>query len=321
MTERTFEDTPAVREQVPLLIGLVGASGSGKTYSALRVASGIQAVSGGDVFFIDTEARRALHYADKFKFRHLNFGAPFGSLDYLSAIEHCVKKGAKTIIVDSLSHEHEGPGGVLEEHEHEMQRIAAAWKVSQDKASIPAWAKPKMKRRQFLNGILQMQANFLFCFRAKEKIKIVSGKQPVHLGWMPIAGEELVYEMTLNCLLYPAAGGVPIWQPEESGEKIMIKLPEQFRNIFADRQPLSEDIGRKLAEWAKGGTPAAPPSIDTTALTVQGRTAALLGETPAERNASLAAWWKDLPAPARAAMAAIKDETLKPLAASGAESF
>lgn len=65
--------------------------------------------------------------------------------------------------------------------------------------------------------------------------------------------------------------------------------------------------------------PTGVPRIDTTTLTVQGRTAALLGETPAERNASLAAWWKGLPAPAQKAMAAIKDETLKPLAATGAE--
>ena len=34
---RTFEAKPAVRESVPLLVGLMGASGSGKTYSALRL--------------------------------------------------------------------------------------------------------------------------------------------------------------------------------------------------------------------------------------------------------------------------------------------
>ena len=36
-----------------------------------------QRVCGGDIFVIDTEARRALHYADAFKFRHVPFGAPF----------------------------------------------------------------------------------------------------------------------------------------------------------------------------------------------------------------------------------------------------
>src|SRR4029079_18921024 len=114
MTIRSFDDKPAVRERVPLLVGLVGPSGGGKTFSALRLAKGFQRVTGSEVYFIDTEARRALHYADRFQFRHVAFGAPFGPLDYLAAIQHCVAKGAKTIIVDSMSHEHEGPGGVLE---------------------------------------------------------------------------------------------------------------------------------------------------------------------------------------------------------------
>ena len=40
----------------------------------------------GDIHVIDTEARRALHYASYFKFRHTPFDAPFGSLDYLAAM-------------------------------------------------------------------------------------------------------------------------------------------------------------------------------------------------------------------------------------------
>jgi ABC-type dipeptide/oligopeptide/nickel transport system ATPase subunit len=91
--QRKFDDVPAVRESVPLLIGLMGPSGSGKTYSALRLATGIQEVTGGDIYFIDSEARRALHYADSFKFKHVQLDPPFGSLDYLAAIEHCVKQG------------------------------------------------------------------------------------------------------------------------------------------------------------------------------------------------------------------------------------
>src|ERR1700749_2602141 len=118
MTEpRTFEDHEATRQKVPLLVGLMGPSGSGKTFSALRLATGIQQVSGGDIYFIDTEARRALPSADQFKFRHLEFNAPFGSLDYLAAIEHCVKAGAKVIVIDSMSHEHIGPGGYLQTQE------------------------------------------------------------------------------------------------------------------------------------------------------------------------------------------------------------
>ena len=72
---RTFTDKEAKRMHVPLLIGLVGSSGSGKTFSALRIATGIQKVTGGDIYYIDTESRRALHYADAFKFLESVFTA------------------------------------------------------------------------------------------------------------------------------------------------------------------------------------------------------------------------------------------------------
>lgn len=249
---RKFEDRPAVREATPLLLGLIGPSGAGKTYSAHRLAAGIQRVSGGDIWGIDTESRRMLHYADRFKFRHVPFGAPFSSLDYLEAIEHCVSKGAKTIIVDSMSHEHEGPGGMLEEHASETKRLAKSWGVSESKAQMSAWSEPKKKRRRMINTILQMPVNFIFCFRAKEKLKIVRGEDPAPLGFMPIAGEEFVFEMVLKCLLLPGANGIPTWQSDFPGEKLMIKLPEQFRAMFRDPLQLSEDVGEALAKWAAG---------------------------------------------------------------------
>src|SRR6185369_14815084 len=164
-------------------VGLMGPSGGGKTYSALRLASGIQRVSGGEIFVIDTEARRALHYADVFSFRHVVFGAPFGPLDYLAAIKYCVDKGAGVIVIDSMSHEHEGPGGVLEMHESETKRLAAAWRMSIEKAQMAGWAKPKQDRRKLINGILQMPVNVISCFRAKQKLKIRRGEDPQQMGF------------------------------------------------------------------------------------------------------------------------------------------
>ena len=248
---RTFDDRPAVREKTPLLVGLVGPSGSGKTFSALRLAAGIQRVAGGETYFIDTEARRGLHYAEKFTFRHLAFGAPFSPLDYLEAITHCVKKGATTIVIDSMSHEHEGPGGVLEMHQAEHERLGG-----REGTKLLAWGKPTAARRRLITAILQRPCNFIFCFRAKEKLKIEKGKDPEKLGFMPIGGDEFVYEMTLKCLLLPGANGIPSWRSDFFGEKAMIKLPEQFRQTFAADPQLTEDIGESLARWS-AGAPAA----------------------------------------------------------------
>lgn len=298
---RTFEDKPATRDKVPLLVGLMGPSGSGKTYSALRLATGIQAVSGGEIYFIDTEARRGLHYADRFKYRHMEFGAPFGSLDYLAAIDHCVKKGAGVVIVDSMSHEHEGPGGVLEQHSAALDRMAGSDYGKRDRFNLIAWAEPKAKRRQLINSLLQMNCNFIFCFRAKEKVKPVKrdGKSVIeNQGWMPIAGEEFVYEQTVNCLLLPGSKGVPTWRSDEPGERAMMKLPEQFAGLFGTGQALTEEVGSYMAKWAKG-SPARQPDPATLDLA---RTAAGGGSDV------FATWWKSASKQERADAETIKED-------------
>lgn len=253
---RTFEAKSAVRESVPLLVGLMGPSGSGKTFSALRLATGIQSVTGGDIYGIDTEARRMLHYADQFKFKHVQFDPPHGSLDYLAAIEHCVKVGAKVIVIDSMSHEHSGIGGMIDFQEQELDRLAGNDWAKRERVKMLAWQKPKAARRKLIDRVLQINANFIFCFRAKETVKPVkvNGKtEIVPQGFMPIAGDEFLFEQTVNCLLLPNSGGVPTWQSENVGEKQMMKLPAQFRSLFAEARPLDETIGRELATWARGG--------------------------------------------------------------------
>jgi ABC-type dipeptide/oligopeptide/nickel transport system ATPase subunit len=255
---RQFNAIPAVRHSVPLLIGLFGPSGSGKTFSALRLATGIQRVTGGDIYGIDTESRRMLHYADLFRFNHVQFDAPFGSLDYLQAIRYCVQQGAKIVIVDSLSHEHTGPGGYLLTQEAEVLRMAGNDTAKRERVKFAAWIKPAAYRQQMIQGILQLNANFIFCFRAKEKIKPEPGKQPIQLGFMPIAGEEMLFEMTVNCLLLPKSEGVPTWRSDHVGERLMLKLPRMFEEIFAQPRPLDEATGELLAQWAKG-KPQAPP--------------------------------------------------------------
>jgi hypothetical protein len=254
MAVRTFEDSEAVQSRVPLWVGLVGPSSSGKTYSALELATGIQEVNGGDIFMVDTESRRGLHYARNFKYRHVPFGEPFNPLAYLQVLEYCAKKKAGVIIVDSFSHEHEGPGGVLEMHEAELDRLAGTDYKKRAAMTMLAWAKPKAERRKMIQGVLQLDVSVICCFRAKEKLKIKKGEEPQHMGFMPIAGEEFMYEMTTNILLPPKSGGIPKWESDEIGERATIKLPGQFRELFAEDKPLSRDHGESMARWANGGS-------------------------------------------------------------------
>lgn len=238
---------------VPLLVGLTGPSGSGKTYSALRLATGIREVVGGEIFVVDTEQRRALHYADRFQFKHVNFTPPFGSLDYLDALRFCKASGAGVVIIDSCSHEHDGPGGLLEQHEAELDRMAGNDYKKRDRMAMLAWQKPKAARRKLVNAITtELAMPVIFCFRAKKTTKPKPGSQPIDMGFTTIGADEWLFEMALNALLLPGSGGVPTWRSDKPGEQLAVKLPEQFQGLAQRDRPLDEKVGAHLAKWASG---------------------------------------------------------------------
>jgi len=260
---RTFDLKPARRTRTPLIIGIVGPSSSGKTKSALRLADGFSRVQPGDIAVIDTEAGRASQHADAHKFLHLPFGEPFGPDDYIGAFETCIRAGVKTIVVDSMSHQWEGSGGVLDMHEAALDKMAGDdWK-KRERCTMAAWIKPKAAHNRMKQFVLQQQVNWILCFRAKEKIKPVKGDEPLNLGWQPLGAPDLIYEMLVKILLLPGVDGVPTWTSDKIGERALMKLPGWFRDLFAKPRQLDEDIGEQLARWATGGDDGAPTSAAT----------------------------------------------------------
>lgn len=250
---RTFTSAPAVRASVPLWLGIYGPSFSGKTYSALLLAEGIRSVCGGEIGVLDTEKGRALHYADEFKFRHYPFDPPFAPADYRDGLGQMRADGITIAIVDSASHEHEGIGGVLEMHDEECERLMAKTGKDRDRVQMLAWNQPKTEHRKMVQAAQQMDLHIIWCFRAKEKLEVKPGKQPLNKGFMPIGAEDLVYEMTMTALLLPGAYGRPTWQSDEIGERQMIKLPHWAKRMLKDeKRPLDRELGARLAKWAQG---------------------------------------------------------------------
>lgn len=310
MSERSFDFDPAVRERVPLLVGLCGPSGSGKTFTALRLATGMAKVTPGPILFIDTENRRGLHYAENFEFKHLDFGAPFASLDYLAAMQEADRLKPSVIVVDSMSHEHEGPGGMIDYQSKELDRMAGTddW-AKRERMQMLAWQKPKAARRQLLQGITRLNANVILCFRAGEKSKPQKNEKGkteiVEQGFTPIAGPEFVYEMTCCALLRAGARGVPTWTSDKPGEHAAIKLPGQFRDVFPAGQAIGETQGEALARWAVGAPAPAgkrASQIDMDALMLAGESASRKG------TKALATWWKSLDKAEQKLLAPKKDE-------------
>jgi len=236
----TFTFAPAARDRVGLLIALAGASGSGKTYSALRLARGIS--PDGKIFFIDTEARRGLHYASDFKFQHADMRPPFGPERFIEGIRAAEKAGAEVVIIDSFSHEYDGEGGILE----------WADRLADNGVKSPGnWKEPKMAHKKMMNALLQARCHLIFCLRADEKIRIgrENGKTVIEpLGWMPIQEKRFMYEMTASFTLTPDRPGRPAYD-------LPHKCQEQHRAMFPEGQPISEAAGKMISEWAHGGNP------------------------------------------------------------------
>ena len=241
----------ALRENVSLLIGIAGGTGSGKTYSAMRMASGMA----GDKPFavIDTEAGRAKHYADQFKFDHGDLAPPFRPDAYIEAIHAADKAGYGVIVVDSMSHVWAGDGGVLDWQEEELGRMAGDdWK-KREACKMAAWIKPKISHKQMVQRLLQVRAHLILCFRAEEKIEMTrnqNGKMEIAKkqgatglnGWFPVCEKNLPYELTASLLLMADNPGVP--HP--------IKLQQQHRHLVAANKPLDEETGKCIAAWASG---------------------------------------------------------------------
>jgi hypothetical protein len=255
MSNFTFR--PATRENVGLIVGLSGGTGSGKTFSAMRLAAGMAADKPFAV--IDTEAGRAKHYADRFRFDHGDLKPPFRPGTYNEAIRAADEAHYSVIVVDSASHEWAGEGGILDWHEEELTRMAGEdWK-KREACKMAAWIQPKMMHRAMVGRLLQIRAHVILCFRAEPKIEMVrgkDGKMEVRAkqtltsldGWIPICEKNLPYELTASFLLMAEKPGIPL----------PIKLQEQHKALFPLDQVIDEKSGAALAAWATGATAAQP---------------------------------------------------------------
>jgi hypothetical protein len=232
----TFTISPGIRERTPAFIALAGPSGSGKTRSALELATGL--AGDGKILVADTEGRRALHYADLYKFDHVPWLPPFTPEANAELIDLAERGGYRVLIIDSESDEWEGEGGLLEikdaTHDEFMARTKARHK------------------HRVINRMRRSTIHIVFCLRAEERVRIDKvfdeRKQRevtavVPLGWQPICEKRFLYEVQSSFLFDPARPGYP--NP--------IKLYDIHAKFFPLDRPITRDAGAALAAWCAGG--------------------------------------------------------------------
>lgn len=218
----------AERSSAKLRIGLSGPSGSGKTYTSLLLAHGM--ANWEKIGIIDTENGSADLYSQLGPFNVLTLEKPFSPERYIEAIEALEEAGMEVIIIDSISHEWNGPGGCLEIQEKLGGRF-------QD------WAQVTPKHSRFIQKILLSKCHILATMRTKTEYSISneSGKSKVmKLGAAPITREGFEYEMTLGF---------------EININNMAVSTKDRTGLFKGNagEVLTEEHGKQLLAWATSG--------------------------------------------------------------------
>ena len=176
----------AVKYGALLRLALIGTSGSGKTYSALAIATGL----GLPIAFIDTERGSARKYADLFDFDVLELDS-FSVDNFIAAINAAERGGYKVLIIDSLSHAWSGKDGILEFVDTETAKSRAK------NAYTSGWRAATPKHNQLVDAILGCKMHVIACMRSKAEYVMdeVNGKKvPRKIGLQPVQREGMEYE-------------------------------------------------------------------------------------------------------------------------------
>ena len=229
-----FEIKKAERKGVCVAISLAGESGSGKTYSALRIARGLVGPNG-KIGVIDTEQKRASLYADCFGgFDVIDLEPPFSPERYAEAIDTFKRAGYNAVVIDSMSHEWESEGGILDMAAKNEEKAGG-------KKSIGAWREPKAKHRALMNKIVNAGMHIILCYRVKYEMveQIVNGKKTMIKSTEPTIVQEpnSLYDITCEVIL------------DQKKVKAITKCPEGIEFCFKPNHQLTEQDGADVIEW------------------------------------------------------------------------
>lgn len=227
-----FQSRKAQKRQLALKILCSGSSGSGKTKSALRLATGIVGKTGGSIYLINTEGDRGEMYANEFDYQIIDLPEPRSPENYMEAIKFCMNEGASVIIIDSLSHE----WNYLNEQVNNMQGN-----------SFNNWGRQKPRHRKLVDFIVEAKVHIIATGRGKDEYvmevndKGKSTPKKIGVGIQQEKDTEYEYMVTFNIA---QDTHVATCMKDNTG---------LFNNKF---DVLTEKDGEALYDWANSGVEA-----------------------------------------------------------------
>ncbi|EMK0200972.1 bacteriophage protein [Acinetobacter baumannii] len=227
-SKEQFSFTKAERKKAKLKLNLNGASGSGKTYSALVLASSL----GKKIAVIDTENESASLYANEFNFDTLPLKPPYSPERFAGAIHAAYNMGYEVLIIDSASHEWIGTGGCLEINDEAAKRFKGnTWS---------AWSETTPRHRKFIDAILQTDMHIITTTRAKtETVQGEKGKV-IKLGMKAEQRDGYEYELTVSLDMLHE-------------NKFAIPTKDRTKLFNPTGEVITKETGEKLIAWLNDG--------------------------------------------------------------------
>lgn len=217
----------ATKEQAKLRLALFGVSGSGKTYTALRLAKGL----GGKIAVIDTERNSACKYSDRFDFDVCDAKKP--SIENLKMfIDEA--RGYDVLIIDSMTH-------AWLELLQEVEKLA---KTKFGGNTWSAWSEGTPKQMGLINALLDFPGHIIATMRVETNWTTVTNEKgkvvPVRVGEAPKQGKGIEYEFDMLMQISPEHDALVIKDRTGKYQDEVIQLPD-------------EEFGKALGEWLKDG--------------------------------------------------------------------
>lgn len=179
----------ATKAKAKLRMGLCGPSGSGKSYTALRIASGL----GEKVAAIDTEHGSLSKYADEFNFDVMDLYS-YHPQNFINGIKDAEEAGYDVLIIDSLSHAWIGKDGVIEQKEKAEARQRGG-------NSFTAWKDVTPLHNALVEAILQSKLHIIVTMRSKTEYIIEKNEKgqsvPKKVGMAPVQRDGMEYEFDI----------------------------------------------------------------------------------------------------------------------------
>lgn len=225
----------ASRQKAKIRLGISSVSGGGKTYSALNIAYGLC----GDwskVVIIDTENNSGDFYAHLGPYKVLSLPAPYSPERYIECIKACENSGAQVIIIDSISHEWEGEGGII----NLVESIGGGFQN--------AWKKLTPRHEAFKQKIVTSSCHVITTSRRKQDYVLQeetnsTGKRitkPVKVGLKEVTREGWEYELMVNL---------------ELDLNHYATTSKDRTELFMDKDPFvpSAETGKLIRQWCDTG--------------------------------------------------------------------